>query len=96
LSGIGSARLRGTLVLRGSARSNRLAGQLMVRNQGGSMIVNVLRTAVRGTYDYNVTLARGTDLPYQGETGTLTIAQTPNFSAPFFVSGDATMTFTPS
>jgi hypothetical protein len=95
LSGIGSARLRGTLVIRGSDRPNRLIGQLMVRNEGGSVVVNVLRTAVRGTYSFNVALARGNDTPYDGETGELTITQTPNISAPFFVSGQATMTFTP-
>jgi hypothetical protein len=95
LSGVGSTRLRGTLFARGGARRHRLDGQLVMRNDGGSMTLNVFRPATSGNDTYEVARARGSDAAYKSETGDLMISQTQTFSVPFFVSGQATMTFTP-
>src|ERR1700758_1053657 len=54
LSGVGSTRLPGTLSVRGGARPGRLLGQFLMRNNGGSMIVNVFQSAMPGNYTYNV------------------------------------------
>ena len=95
LSGLGSTRLRGTLFARGAARPGRLVGQFLLRNDGGRMIVNVFRSAVPRTFTYTVARARGSDAPFKGGSGELVITQAPTLSVPFFVSGQATMTFTP-
>jgi hypothetical protein len=95
LSGVGSTRLHGTLFVRGRNRPGRLVGQLLLRNTGGSMTVNVLQSTTPGNYTYQVARARGSDAAFQGGSGALTITQNATFSAPFFVSGQATMTFTP-
>jgi hypothetical protein len=94
LSGVGSTRLRGTLFLRGGSRADRLVGALIMRNQGGSMSVNVFQTAMPGTYSAKVVRARGTDAGFKGASGDLMITLTRSVSAPFFVSGQATMAFT--
>jgi hypothetical protein len=94
LSGIGSTRLRGTLFGGLRAHTGRLIGQLVMRNNGGSMILNVFRLGTPRTYSYKVARARGTDTAFIGERGTLMIAQTPTVSVPFFISGQATITFT--
>jgi hypothetical protein len=96
LSGIGSTRLRGTLLIRSRARAGRLLGQFVMRSNGGSMTVNVVRSATLGTYSYKVVRARGGDTAFVGGTGTLVITQNPTFRAPFYTSGQATMTFSPN
>ncbi len=95
LSGTGSTHLRGTLIPHGSARVGRLLGVFSMHNSGGSMFLNVYQTATAGDYTYTVARARGTDSGYKGGTGDLTITQMPTFSVPYYVSGQATMTFTP-
>ncbi len=59
------------------------------------MILNVLRSDTAGTYTYKVVRAFGSDSAFKGGTGAVTITQTPTYSFPYFVSGQATMTFTP-
>jgi hypothetical protein len=93
LSGAGSTRLLGTLFVRSSTPVGRFVGQLLMRNTGGSMIVNVFQSAVPGTYSYKVALANGTDSAFKGGTGTLVITQIPTFSSTFFAFGQSTMTF---
>jgi hypothetical protein len=95
LSGVGSARLRGSLFVRPGTRTHRLAGQFVVRNSGGSMIVNVFGSATPRNYTYRVDRARGSDAPFKGGTGELMITQSETFSLPFYTYGQATMTFTP-
>jgi hypothetical protein len=95
LSGVGSTRLRGTLFARGGARPGRLVGLLRLRNDGGSMTVDVFRPATPGNCTYKVARARGSDAAFQGGSGELTITQAPTLSVPFYVSGQATMTFNP-
>jgi hypothetical protein len=95
LSGVGSTRLRGTLFGRLGAPTGRLVGQLVMHNNGGSMIVNVFRSAMPGTYSYKVARVRGSDTAFEGERDTLMISQTPTFSVPYYTAGQATMTFTP-
>ncbi|HZW31701.1 MAG TPA: hypothetical protein VFF52_13395 [Isosphaeraceae bacterium] len=93
LSGVGSARLRGTLFIRPGARAGRLVGQLDVRNTGGSMILNVSRSAAPGSYTYRVVVAHGSDTAFKGGSGTLGITQAQTLSVPFYTSGQSTMTF---
>ncbi|HKI18664.1 MAG TPA: hypothetical protein VKA15_12330 [Isosphaeraceae bacterium] len=95
LTGVGSTRLNGTLFVRPGGRAHRLVGQLVIRNDDGSMIVNVFQSAAPGTYAYKVARARGSDTAFNGGSGELMIAQAPTYSAPYYVSGQATMTFTP-
>jgi hypothetical protein len=95
LVGIGSTHLGGTLTSRGGLRPGRLAGQLILRNTGGSMTVNVFQTATPGNDTYTVARARGTDAALRGESGELTISQSASVSVPFYVYGQATMTFSP-
>jgi hypothetical protein len=80
---------------RGSARPGKLSGQFVMRNDGGTMLVKVVQSQVPGHYTYRVALARGDDRAFVGETGDLAISQTPAVTAPYAVSGQATMTFTP-
>jgi hypothetical protein len=96
LSGVGATRLHGSLFARPGARAGRLAGQFFMRNSGGSMIVNVVRSATSGTDSYKVVRATGSDTAFKGGTGQLVISQSPTFSVPYYTSGQATMTFTPS
>ena len=93
LSGVGDTRLLGTLFVRPGAPVGRFVGQLLMRNDGGSMIVNVFQSATPGAYSYKVALANGTDAAFKGGTGTLVITQTPTFSSRFFAYGQSTMTF---
>jgi hypothetical protein len=95
LSGVGSTRLRGTLFSRGGHRPGRLAGQFLMRNNGGSMVVNAFKSAMPGDYTYKVVRARGSDTAFRGGSGELTITQTSTISVPYYVSGQTTMTFTP-
>jgi hypothetical protein len=94
LSGVGSTRLLGTLFVRPGAPAGRLLGQLVMRNNGGSMIVNVFASAAPGTYTYKVPRASGNDTPFKGGSGTLMITQSPTLSAPYYSQGQSTMTFT--
>ena len=96
LSGVGATRLHGSLFARPGARAGRLAGQFVMRNSGGSMIVNVFGPATSGTNSYKVVRATGSDTAFKGGTGQLVISQSPTFSVPYYTSGQATMTFTPS
>jgi hypothetical protein len=94
LSGVGSTRLRGSLFVRGAPRPGRLLGQFLLRNNSGSMTVNVYQSAMPGNDTYQVARARGSDAAFQGGSGTLIITQAQAFSVPFYASGQATMTFT--
>jgi hypothetical protein len=95
LTGIGSAHLHSSIFARPSARARRALGQFIVRNAGGSMTMNVSTSATTGTYSYKVIRATGVDASYKGGTGVVTITQNPTHSFPYYVSGLATMTFTP-
>jgi hypothetical protein len=92
LSAVGSTRLRGSLFAGLGGRTGRLIGQFALRNNGGSMIINVFRTATRRTFSYKVARARGSDAAFIGERGTLKIAQTQTISVPFYTGGQATLT----
>jgi hypothetical protein len=96
LTGVGSTHLHGSIFARPGARSGHAAGQFVMRNGGGLMIANVFKTPTTGTYSYKVIRATGSDSAYRGGTGTVAISQNPTRSFPYFVSGQATMTFTPS
>jgi hypothetical protein len=94
LTGVGSTHLYATLFVRPGAAAGRFAGQLLMRNNGGAMIVNVFQSAVAGTYSYRVALASGSDSAFRGGTGTLIITQMPTFMAHNYSFGQSTMTFT--
>jgi hypothetical protein len=96
LSGPGSTHLHGSIFVRPGARRGVAIGQFAIGNDGGSMILRVFRTPTQGTYTYRVIRAFGGDAAYKGGTGTVTTVQNPTQSYPYFVSGQATMTFTPS
>jgi hypothetical protein len=81
--------------VRGSPRPGRLIDQFRMLNSGGSMIVNVSQSATLRNYTYKVARATGSDTAFNGGSGALMITQASTFSAPFHVSGQATMTFTP-
>jgi hypothetical protein len=93
LTGPGSTHLAGTLFVRPGAPAGRFDGRLVLHNPGGSMILNVYSTATLGTYTYNVAFAGGSDTPFRGGTGTLTVQQTPTLRVPYYVQGHATLTF---
>jgi hypothetical protein len=94
LSGVGSTNLHGSIFVRPGARARLSSGRLILRNSGGSMTINVVQSATPGTYTYRVVRAVGSDSAYRGGRGTLTITQNPTQSFPYYVSGDASMTFT--
>jgi hypothetical protein len=94
LTGVGSTHLYATLFVRPGAPAGRFAGQLLMRNNGGAMVVNVFQWAVPGTYSYKVALASGTDTAFRGGTGTLFITQMPSSMVPNYSFGQSTMTFT--
>lgn len=94
LSGVGATRLRGSLFVRGANRPGRLAGQFVLRNNGGSMTVSVFQSATPGNLTYQVARARGSDAGFAGGSGTLIVAQSQSFSVPFYAYGQSTMTFT--
>ncbi len=96
LSGPGSTHLHGSIFARPGAHGRVAIGQFLMSSDGGSMILRVFRTPTQGTYTYRVIRAFGGDAAYKGSTGTLTTVQNPTRSYPYFVSGQATMTFTPS
>ncbi len=96
LTGVGSTHLHGSIFARPGARSGHAAGQFVMRNDGGLMVVNVFKTSTTGTYNYKVIRATGSDSAYRGGSGVVAISQNPTRSLPYFVSGEATMTFTPS
>jgi hypothetical protein len=95
LIGPGSTHLRGTLFSRGNPRPGQLLGQLLLRNSGGSMTVNVYRSATAGTYTDTVVRARGADTIYQGATGNLKIAMSWAFNDPYYLYQQAWMKFIP-
>jgi hypothetical protein len=94
LSGVGPTRLHGSIFARPGTPARR-AGQFKMRNSGGSMAVNVFRSATPGAYTYRVVRASGSDSVYKGGSGTLTITQVPTSRFPYYVSGQATMVFAP-
>jgi len=95
LIGPSSTRLRGTLSSRGNPRPGQFLGQLLLRNSGGSMTVNVYRSATPGTYTDTVVRARGADTIYQGATGNLKITLSWAFNNPYYFHGQAAMKFIP-
>ena len=95
LTTVGSAHAHGSIFARPGARAGRASGQFIVRNAGGSMAINVSTTATKGTYNYDVIRASGVDATFKGGTGVVTITQNPTHSYPYYVSGQATMTFAP-
>ena len=95
LIGPGSTHLRGTLFARGNPRPGRLLGQLLLRNSGGSMTVNVYQTATAGTYTDTVVRARGADTIYKGGTGNLKIAMSWAYNNPYYLYQQAWMKFIP-
>ena len=95
LSGTGSTSLHGSIFARPGAHNGRAIGQFSMHNNGGSMLVQVFRTPTSGTYRYKVVRASGSDLAYKGGIGTLAITQNPTQSLPYYISGQATMTFSP-
>jgi hypothetical protein len=95
LAGPGSTHLRGTLFGRGNPRPGRLLGQLLLRNSGGSMTVNVYRSATAGTYTDTVVHAQGADTIYRGATGDLQIAMAWSYNDPYYLRQLAWMKFIP-
>ena len=95
LSGVGSTSLHGSIFARPGAHNGRAIGQFSMHNNGGSMLVQVFRTPTSGTYSYKVVRAFGSDLAYKGGIGALAITQKPTQSFPYYISGQATMTFSP-
>ena len=95
LIGPGSTHLRGTLFARGNPQPGRLLGQLLLRNSGGSMTVNVYRSATAGTYTDTVVRARGADTIYQGASGNLKIAMSWAYNDPYYLYEQAWMKFIP-
>jgi hypothetical protein len=89
LSHVGSTSLRGTLV----QRPSRPPGAVTLRNNGGSMILDVFRSGAPGTFTYKVVRARGSDTGFKGDTGTLTIKLHQSVSVPYYTYGQATTTF---
>ena len=95
LIGPGSTHLRGTLFARGNPRPGQLLGQLLLRNSGGSMTVNVYQSATAGTFTDTVVRARGADTIYKGATGNLNIAMAWTFNDPYYLHQQAWMKFIP-
>jgi hypothetical protein len=93
LIGPGSTHLRGTLYAQGNP--GQLLGQLLLLNRGGSMTVNVYRSATAGTFTDTVVRARGADAIYQGATGNLKIAMSWAFNDPYYLHQQAWMKFIP-
>jgi hypothetical protein len=60
------------------------------------MRVRVFQTAASRTYTYSVVRGLGNNFAYEGGIGTVTIIQTRTQTYPYYVSGQATMTFTAS
>jgi hypothetical protein len=96
LSGVGSTSLHGSIFVRPGAHYGRAIGQFSLHNNGGSMRVRVFQTPTSGTYTYKVVRASGSDFAYKGGIGTLAITQHPTQSYSYYISGQATMTFSPA
>ena len=95
LIGPGLTRLRGTLSSRGNPQPGQFLGQLLLRNSGGSMTVNVYRSATAGTYTDTVVHAQGADTIYRGATGDLQIAMAWAYNDPYYLYQQAWMKFIP-
>jgi hypothetical protein len=95
LIGPGSTHLSGTLYALENSRPGLLLGQLHLRNSGGSMAVNVYRSATAGTFTETVVRAQGSDTIYQGTTGSLKIVLSWTFNNPYYFHGQAAMKFIP-
>ena len=95
LIGPGLTHLTGTLVARGNPRPGQSLGQLLLRNSGGSMTVNVYQTATAGTFTDTVVRARGADTIYKGGTGNLKIAMSWAYNDPYYLYQQAWMKFIP-
>lgn len=95
LIGPGSTHLGGTLFSRGSPRPGQLLGQFLLRNTGGSMTVNVHRSATAGTFTDTVVHARGADAIYKGATGTVQIAMSWAYDDPYYLYQQAWIKFIP-
>ena len=95
LIGPGSTHLRGTLFARGNPQPGRLLGELLLRNSGGSMTVNVYQTATAETFTDPVVRARGADTIYKGGTGNLKIAMSWAYNNPYYLYQQAWMNFIP-
>jgi hypothetical protein len=95
LIGPGSTHLRGKLFARENPRPGELLGQLLLYNSGGSMRVNVYRSATAGTFTDTVVSARGADKIYRGATGDLQIAIAMNNQLPYYLYQQAWMKFIP-
>ena len=96
LSGVGATNLHGSIFVRPGSHFGRAIGQFSMHNDGGSMRVRVFQTATSGTYTYRVVRGLGNDFADEGGIGTVTIIQTRAQSYPYYVSGQATMTLTPT
>jgi hypothetical protein len=95
LVGPGLTHLNGTLYALGKPRPGQFLGQLLLRNSGSSMKVNVYRSAIAGTFTDTVVRARGADTIYLGATGNLKIAMALNESLPYYTYQQAWMKFIP-
>ena len=93
LTPTGSTHLVGTLFVRPTTPAGRFVGQLLMRNSGGAMILNIFASGVANTYTDKVAFANGSDHMFTGEMGTLTIVQMQTHSVPYVTWGQATMTF---
>jgi hypothetical protein len=96
LIGPGSTHLHGTLSARGNPRPGQLLGQFRLRNTGGSMTLNVYRSATAGTFTNTVVRARGADAIYKGATGNLQIAMSWADNDPYYLYQQAWIKFIPS
>jgi hypothetical protein len=95
LKGPGLTHLRGTLYALGNPQPGQLLGQLSLRNRGGSMKVNVYRSATAGTFTDTVVRARGADMIYRGATGSLNIGMALINNDPYYTYQQAWMKFIP-
>jgi hypothetical protein len=95
LKGPGLTHLRGTLYTLGNPQPGQLLGQLVLRNKGGSMKVNVYRSATAGTFTDTVVRARGADTIYRGATGNLKIGMALANNDPYYTFEQAWMKFIP-
>jgi hypothetical protein len=95
LIGPGVTHLFGTLYALGKPQPGQLLGQLLLRNRGGSMKLNVYRSGTTGTFTDTVVSARGADTIYRGATGNLQIAMALNESLPYYTYQQAWMKFIP-
>jgi hypothetical protein len=66
-----------------------------LRNDAGAMTINIFRTTTSGTYTYKVVRAKGSEISFKGTRGEVVITQNPTTRLPYYVSGQATMTFNP-